>query len=231
MWTQTQDLWPQSATESRFLNTLLVQTLTDVTEVLWIPDDCWSSLSLGISLRRYCSKWWLGSSPLCWGFMWFPGYETLNNLEWVLKSACMWCSPRHVTPALPVIRNSWNCSYIRNSHSCINHCRWSALISPSSWIQTSPYVPKHLICSHNAWMPSILFPDKQQKSRKLKTWKWTMKSSAHLDGVHDDLETLNRKTWSFPKTVRVQVPEVHTELLSTHKEAVESITVEEPSRL
>lgn len=158
-------------------------------------------------------------------------WDSWMSLEWVLKSACMWCSPRHVTPALPVIRNSWNCSYIRNSHSCINHCRWSALISPSSWIQTSPYVPKHLICSHNAWMPSILFPDKQQKSRKLKTWKWTMKSSAHLDGVHDDLETLNRKTWSFPKTVRVQVPEVHTELLSTHKEAVESITVEEPSRL
>lgn len=54
-----------------------------------------------------------------------------------------------------------------------------------------------------------------------------MKSYAHLDGVHDDLETLNCKAWSFPKTVSVQVPERHTEILSTHKVAVESITMEE----
>lgn len=58
-----------------------------------------------------------------------------------------------------------------------------------------------------------------------------MKSYAHLDGVHDDLETLNCKPWSFPKTVSVQVPEIHTEILSTHKVAVDSITMEEPSRL
>lgn len=29
----------------------------------------------------------------------------------------------------------------------------------------------------------------------------------NLDGVHDDLKTLNSKTSSFPKTVTVQVPE------------------------
>lgn len=58
-----------------------------------------------------------------------------------------------------------------------------------------------------------------------------MKRCAHLDGVHDDLETLNRKTWSFPKTVSVQVPEIHTEIFPTHKVAVESITMEEPRSL
>lgn len=176
-----------------------------------------SSLSPGISLRRFWRKRLLGSSPVCWGFMWFPGYETLNELEWVLKSACMRCSPRHVTPPVPVIQNSWNCSYIRNSHSCMDHCRWSAIISPSSWIKTSTYVPKHLNCFHNAWMPSILVPDKQQKSGKLKPRKWNVKSYAHLDGVHDDLETLNCKTWSFPKTVSVQVPETHTNLFNTQR--------------
>ena len=37
-----------------------------------------------------------------------------------------------------------------------------------------------------------------------------MTALTHLDGVHDDLKTLNSKAPPLPETVTVQVPEAHT---------------------
>lgn len=113
--------------------------------------------------------------------------------------------------------------YIRNSHWCIDHCRWSALIPPT-------YVPKHLNCFHNAWMLSILVPDSNRSRGNLnqrnETWNVVPTWMEYM---------MIWKHWTAKPgpSQRLWVSRClkYTQIFPTHKVAVESITMEEPRRL